>query len=721
MAEQPPQPPSDDSNADSNNQDSNPQPNRDSHHDSNNSDDRGGSNRGGYFGDGNQGQNQGQSQGQEYPRDNRDRDNRSGGQNDGRGGGYQNRSGGGGGYQGQGQRHNQGQGQGQGQGGRGGYGGGGGNRGNFGGGGGGQGNFGGGGNRGNYGGDRGGDRGGYGGGGGDRGGNRGNFGGGGGGYGGGGGRPQPFSSRPPQGQFGGDRSRGNFDDRGGDRGGRDDRFGDRRDQQREERNRPPKPDIIEKDNFVLLVNKPAGIATKKGQFPTLVDMVDELNGARRRMMRVAHELDLQASGIVLFVAMRDSEDSPRTQTHPETSYLALVEGVFSEEASRVGETITGSVTHSSGLGATPSTHIRVIESGNGLSLLRIRARPDLPEQIREHLAKVGHPIVGDHKYGSVRDDIHRLALHANGVRITHPEEDKTTRYKCPPPASFWLAIGAEPPADAAINDTTEQDPSHVKKGWDHVAGWYDNLISQKGSDHHQKIILPGVMNLLDIQSDERVLDVACGQGVMSEYIARHSDAESILGTDISDALIEAAEGRATDRTAYKVWDAAKLSELDLEPVDAATCIMALMNIEQLDAVFKGVYDRLKPGGRFVCVISHPSFRVAGGSAWGWTMDERTGQQVQFRRIDQYLSDQSRSIVMNPGEVSKGQPAITTVTHHRPLSSYIQACAQSGLVVDAIEEWASQRESEPGPRAIAENTARREIPLFMAIRCKKPMV
>ncbi len=147
--------------------------------------------------------------------------------------------------------------------------------------------------------------------------------------------------------------------------------------------------------------------------------------------------------------------------------------------------------------------------------------------------------------------------------------------------------------------------------------------------------------------------------------------------------------------------------------------MAMMNIEHLESVFKGVFDRLKPGGRFVCVISHPSYRIAGGSAWGWTMDQRTGQQVQFRRVDQYLSEQSSTIVMNPGQVAKGQPAVTTVTHHRPVSSYINACGQSGLVVDAVEEWSSQRMSEPGPRAAAENQARREIPLFMAIRCKKP--
>jgi len=448
-------------------------------------------------------------------------------------------------------------------------------------------------------------------------------------------------------------------------------------------------------------------------------MVEELSGARKRLMRVAHELDAHASGIVLFVAMRDSEDSPRTQTHPETSYLALVEGVFSEDTSRVGETVSGAVAHSSGIGATPSTHIRVVESGNGLSLLRVRARPDLPEQIREHLAKIGHPIVGDHKHGATRDDLHRLGLHANGLRITHPEEDKTMRYKCPAPASFWMAMGVTPPADAAINAAEESAPSQMKKGWDHVAGWYDSLISQRGSDHHQQVILPGVMNMLDLQSNERVLDVACGQGVMSEYIAMHSDVDDILGTDISDALIEAANGRATDRTSYRVWDAADLSNLEHEPVDAATCIMAMMNIENLDAVCKGVYDRLKPGGRFVMVISHPAYRIAGGSAWGWTMDQRTGQQIQFRRVDNYLSEQSSPIVMNPGEVSKGKPAITTITHHRPMSSYINACGRNGLVIDAIEEWASQRTSEPGPRAAAENHSRREIPLFMAIRCKKP--
>jgi hypothetical protein len=42
-------------------------------------------------------------------------------------------------------------------------------------------------------------------------------------------------------------------------------------------------------------------------------------------------------------------------------------------------------------------------------------------------------------------------------------------------------------------------------------------------------------------------------------------------------------------------------------------------------------------------------------------------------------------------------------------------AEAGLLVNAIEEWPSLRQSQPGPRAQAENRARREIPMFLAVR------
>ncbi len=529
---------------------------------------------------------------------------------------------------------------------------------------------------------------------------------------GGSGRGGPRPGGPGGGRFGGGRPGGRPDPRQG--GPRGDRFGD---EERKRGPKPPKPDIIHKDDSILIVNKPAGIPVLRGPSPTLCEMVDTLTGARRRLMRVAHIIDDTCSGIVLYVATRNSDDSPRDQTHPETTYLALVEGVFDEDKLRTGETVSAPTSRYSGQGATPTSHIRVMESGNGLTLVQVRARPDLQGQIREHLAMIGHPIVGDAQNKSTRDDLHRVGLHAHQIRLVHPEEDGSQqRYKAPPPASFWRAMGKEPPPDAA---GLEQDSEReAQQGWDHVAGWYDNLLQDRGSDHHQRIILPGVTRLLSLQPGERVLDVACGQGIVSEHLAHKADIE-VLGVDVSERLIEAANERSTPRTTFRVHDAQQLESLDAEPFDAGVCVMALMNIEDLDAVLSGIASKLKPGGRFVTVISHPSFRVMGASSWGWTHDERTALPVQFRRIDRYMSSGSTPIVMNPGDVAKGAPPVTTLTHHRPMSSYVNSGAHAGLLLNACEEWVSDRESEPGPRANAENLAREEIPLFMALRFTKP--
>ena len=53
--------------------------------------------------------------------------------------------------------------------------------------------------------------------------------------------------------------------------------------------------------------------------------------------------------------------------------------------------------------------------------------------------------------------------------------------------------------------------------------------------------------------------------------------------------------------------------------------------------------------------------------------------------------------------------------YKPIESYVKALRSSGLLIDTIEEWPSHKTSTSGPRAAAENTARKEIPMFMAIR------
>ncbi|MFA6133439.1 MAG: hypothetical protein WC869_05425 [Phycisphaerae bacterium] len=74
--------------------------------------------------------------------------------------------------------------------------------------------------------------------------------------------------------------------------------------------------------------------------------------------------------------------------------------------------------------------------------------------------------------------------------------------------------------------------------------------------------------------------------------------------------------------------------------------------------------------------------------------------------------------MNPGQAAHGKAAVTTLTWHRPIQTYIKAFAEAHLLVDALEEWASHRVSEPGPRAAEQDRARREIPMFLALRGRR---
>ena len=535
---------------------------------------------------------------------------------------------------------------------------------------------------------------------------------GGGGYGGRGGPPRDGRGGPPRGGYGGDRGR----PMGGPGGGR---F-DRPDQREEKMPTPPKANVVFKDDAVCVVDKPAGLPIRGEDHNTLRESVWQLAFVRREKMRPAHEIDTLASGAVLLVRTRDETETPRQMTRPETNYLCVVEGVFDEEVAKSGSSINGPVVGSTSTGANPVTHFRVLESGNGLSLLQVRARPDLDGQIRQHLASSGHPIVGDKDLGAVRDDLYRLGMHAFEVRYEDPETEKVSRIRVPAPRSFWSALGVEP-APMMASEATELPKEAEEEGWDRVAGWYDNLLSVKGSDHHENLILPALDRMISLESGQRLLDVACGQGLVSRHMINTQPGATAVGVDLSEELIKRAHGQSPESISYVVGDARELGQADLgeEQFDAAVCVLALMNIDRIEDVFKGAMDRLKPGGKMVSVVIHPAFRNPGASAWGWILDERTRQPVQFRRVDRYMTERTQDIVMNPGQVSNGAPAITTQTHHRPMSAYINAITGSGMMVDSVEEWSSKRISQPGPRADAENTAREEIPMFLAIRSVKP--
>jgi 2-polyprenyl-3-methyl-5-hydroxy-6-metoxy-1,4-benzoquinol methylase len=249
--------------------------------------------------------------------------------------------------------------------------------------------------------------------------------------------------------------------------------------------------------------------------------------------------------------------------------------------------------------------------------------------------------------------------------------------------------------------------------WEHVGSWYDELVGQDGSEHHQNIIIPGVLRMLDLKAGDRLLDVACGQGVLCRAAAKTG--VRAVGIDMAASLIDAANQRREDFSleTYAQGDARNLGAcpaVQSGGFDAAACVLAIANITPLSPVWQGIVAALKPGGRLAVVLLHPCFRIPKKSSWQWDQQ----QQVQHRLVDGYLTSEKIPIAMHPGS----DPGQSTTTFHRPLQAYINTMGSAGLWIDHLEEWISGKMPPKGVRFNALDKSRREIPLFLALRAVK---
>ncbi len=211
--------------------------------------------------------------------------------------------------------------------------------------------------------------------------------------------------------------------------------------------------------------------------------------------------------------------------------------------------------------------------------------------------------------------------------------------------------------------------------------------------------------MLELKAGRRVLDLACGQGVLSRYFLQKKLKPE--GLDSSEELLKMARSRSGKSVSYHLGNAGDPAILKGRTYDGIACILAAQNMDDIESVMQNVARWLKPSGKFVMVLTHPCFRIPRQSNWAWDGDKK----IEFRRIDRYANEMEIPI-LTPPFVDKDN---FTMTYHRPLQSYFSALLKAGLCVDSLEEWVSDKESEPGRRSRGENRARKEIPLFMAIR------
>jgi len=241
--------------------------------------------------------------------------------------------------------------------------------------------------------------------------------------------------------------------------------------------------------------------------------------------------------------------------------------------------------------------------------------------------------------------------------------------------------------------------------WDQASRWYDSLVGMSGSDYHQTIVMPGVLKMLELKPGRRVLDLACGQGVFSRFLLGKKIKPE--GLDSSEELLRMARSRSVKSIPYHLGNASDAKLLGGQEFDGIACLLAVQNMEKIEPVFQNVARWLKPKGKFVMVLTHPCFRIPRQTHWGWDEEKK----IEYRRVDRYANEM-KIPMLTPPFIDKVN---FTMTYHRPLQNYFSALLKAGLCVDSLEEWMSNKESAPGKRSRGENRARKEVPLFMAIR------
>jgi ubiquinone/menaquinone biosynthesis C-methylase UbiE len=246
--------------------------------------------------------------------------------------------------------------------------------------------------------------------------------------------------------------------------------------------------------------------------------------------------------------------------------------------------------------------------------------------------------------------------------------------------------------------------------WEPVSEWYSEMVGAEGDYYHKQVILPNVLRLLKLQRNSKLLDLACGQGVLARVIPKEVE---YLGLDLSTTLIE--EARKNDQNpnhSYGVTDVGKELPIRASGFSHVAIVLALQNIKHPFNVIKNAARHISPkGGKLVIVLNHPSFRIPKHS--DWEVDKL--KQIQYRKEDSYMSHIEIPIDSSPFDKVNNQK---TWSYHYPLSVYCEMLFDNGFLIETIEEWVSPKKSE-GSMAKIEDKARNEFPLFMAISsCRK---
>lgn len=212
----------------------------------------------------------------------------------------------------------------------------------------------------------------------------------------------------------------------------------------------PRIKLVYEDNDIIVINKGSGIlsvSTDNVKDGTAYNILRDYLKKKdpRLMLFVVHRLDRDTSGLMMFAKNVEAKEAMQHNWNNMVlgrRYVAVVEGKVEQEEgvvkSYLAETSQFEVysTQNPDEGQLAITRFKRLQCNNGYSLMELSLDTGRKNQIRVHMKDLGHPIVGDRKYGAKASPIHRLGLHARTLHFAHPVTKKEMLFETPVPSRF---------------------------------------------------------------------------------------------------------------------------------------------------------------------------------------------------------------------------------------------------------------------------------------------
>lgn len=207
--------------------------------------------------------------------------------------------------------------------------------------------------------------------------------------------------------------------------------------------------IVYEDKDLVVVEKNEGILSMPSTAKqySVKKVLDEYFEKRHFKCRAhtVHRLDRETSGLMIYAKSIEVAQMFEADWHNivyDRRYLAVVDGEVEQEGGTLKSWLKDNkafITYSSpedNGGKYAVTHFRVLQKTPRFSLLELKLETGRKNQIRVHMQDIGHPVVGDFKYGKGLGPVGRLCLHAYRLHFFHPRTGERMEFETPCPKEF---------------------------------------------------------------------------------------------------------------------------------------------------------------------------------------------------------------------------------------------------------------------------------------------